>query len=647
MDLLRRAKMPHPFRAVLPLFVLCALLAPQVSASTVYDGWVLVGKTITVAGQQIRAQSAVGEEWEKLSLETGEGDFIIDKGDCRRGSSYVYCYTESRYEIGVYGEWDYVTRTATPEVHLTVSDISPLITVSASLDKSSLAVNDQATVTVKVKNTGSLAAAGLAYTAELPDSVLPLLGSSGVSISGRTVTWKGTSVSGGGEKEFTYTFRVKKAEAISFGGNLTYDYERNTHSKSHPAVSATVRETVKVATFSLSAASASINEEVTLTALITNADPEYEARIRSFALTVPGGLEAIKKDSALSGTGTTLKWEGTIPLNSSKSFEVVVRTVKSGTYKFSSVLDAEVYSTTTNTWLRQNSSTEQTLSVKLSALAPSIEFVLGKSSVDGGEQTGYRVYLNNPDTKATYMDITYTLTSELSEGVSDTVGFIVPATKKLIFSDYFNAPISAEKRGYPINFSGSYRTQNDERFTFGTAAMLTVSEAVFQQLIELTRVIPESIQKGSSAEVILTVRNLQENDVRLLKLADTVTGARIASGASSGQIGLLGPNTEVEAYRYTISVPADSGESAVVVKTKAEFDYRDGSMRHYTQYAEGSAALTGPEGEEEPEQWAAPPSPPQGGTPAQPEGASQPAVEEEGFFARLITSIREFLRGIF
>lgn len=650
MDPPSRTIMPNPLRAVLLLFFLCALLAPQASASAVYDSWVLVGKTVTVADQQIKVKSAVGEDWEKLSLETGEGSFIVDKGDCRNGNYYQYCYTESRYELGKYGEWDYVTRTATPEVHLKVNDISPLITVSASIDKSSLAVNDQAKVTVTVKNTGSLAASGLAYTAKLPDSVLPLFGSEGVSISGNTITWKGTSVSGGGgEKEFTYTFRVKTVEAISFVGNLTYEYQENAYSKSHPAVSATVKETVKVATFSLSATSASINEQVTLTALITNTDQEYEARITLFTVTLPQGLEVIKKDSALSGTGTTLRWEGTIPLNGSKSFEVVVKTVKSGSYKFSSVLDAEVYSTTENTWLRQNSSYEQTIAVKLSALAPSIEFVLGKSSVDGGEQTGYRAYLNNPDTKATYVDITYTITSELGEGVSETLEFIAPATKKLIFSDNFNAPISAEKKAYPINFSGSYRTQNGEGFTFGTVATLTVSEKVFQQVIELTRIIPESIQRGSSAEIVLTVRNLQGNDVKLLKLTDTVTGAKIASGTSTRQIDLLGPNTSVEAYRYTISVPAGSGESAVVVKTKAEFDYKDESMRHYTQYAEGSAALTEPEGEEEPEQWAVPPTPPQGGTTPEQQGGtpSQLAAEEEGFFTKIIKSIRGFFQRIF
>ncbi len=556
MDPPSRTIMPNPLRAVLLLFFLWQLLAPQASASEVYKGWVLVGKTVTVADQQIKVKSAVGEDWEKLLLDTGDGSFIIDKGDCRRSSYYEYCYTESRYELGKYGEWDYTTRTATPEVHLTVSDISPLITVSASIDKSSLAVNDQATVTITVKNTGSLAAAGLAYTAELPDSVLPLHGSEGVSISGGTITWKGTSVSGGGgKKEFTYTFRVKKAEALSFVGNLTYEYQENTYSKSHPAVSAKVVETVKVTTFSLSATSASINEQVTLTALIINADLEYEARIKTFTLTLPQGLEVITKDSALSGTGTTLRWEGTIPLNGSKSFEVVVRALKSGSYKFSSALDAEVYSATQNAWLRQNSSTEQTLTVKLSALAPSIEFVLGKNSVDGGEQTGYRAYLNNQDTKATYFDIKYTLTSELSEDVSDTAGFIAPGTKKLIFSDYFNAPISAGKKGYPINFSGSYRTQNDEYFTFGTVATLTVSEKVFQQVIEITRIIPESIQKGSSAEVVLTVRNLGGNDVKLLKLADTVTGAKIASGTSTRPLLFILPTTEKILVPLLVSLP--------------------------------------------------------------------------------------------
>lgn len=632
------------------LILLCMVLSQPVSASAVYDGWVLVGETVTVADQEIKVKAAVGDDWEQLLLDTGEGSFIISKADCKRGSYYEFCYTESRYELGVYGEWDYTTLTEIPEVHLVVNDISPRITVSASTDRSSLAVNEQATITVTVKNDGSLAATNLEYTATLPDNVLPLRGSDGVSISGRIITWKGTSVSGnGGEKEFSYTLRVEKDEAISFTGNLTYEYQENSYSKSHPEVSITVVETVKVATFSLSATSASINEQLTLTTLITNADQEYEARINSFEITVPQGLEIVSKESTLSGTGRVLSWDGTIPLNGSKSFEVVVKTIKSGTYKFSGVMDAEVYSATTRKWLKQNSSHEQTLAVKLSALTPSIEFVLGKSSVDGGEQTGYRVHLNNPDTKATYFDIEYTITSDLSDEVSETLKFIAPETKKLVFSNYFNAPISAEETTYTINFSGKYRTQNNEYFTFTKVATLTVSEEIFEQLINLTQTLPESIQKGSSGEVVLSVRNLQENDIKLLKLTDTVTGAEVASGTSSRQINLLEPNTSVEAYRYTISVPADTEESAVLVKTKAEFDYKDETMKHYTQYAENSVSITDPEGAE-PEPWAVLPTPPEGGpgTPGQPgEVPSEQPVEDEGFFARLINSIKEFFQRIF
>ena len=635
------------------LLLLCVtFLQPVSAASVVYDGWVLVGKTITVADQEVKLKAAAGDDWEQLLLNTDEGSFIISKADCKKGSYYEYCYTESRYELGVYGEWDYTTLTEIPEIHLVVNDIAPRITVSASTDKSSLAVNEQATITVTVKNEGSLVATNLEYTAVLPDSVLLLRGSDGVSISGSVLTWKGTSVPGNdGKKEFSYTFKVETNENISFTGNLTYEAQDNSYSKSHSQVSITVIESVKVATFSLSKTSASINEQVTLTALITNTDLEYEGRINSFIITVPKGVDIVEKDSALSGTGKTLSWEGTIPKNGSKSFEVVVKTVKSGTYTFSGVLEAEVYSATGTKWLKQDSSHEQTLTVSLSALAPSIEFVLGKSSVDGGEQTGYRVQLNNPDTKTTYFDIEYTITSDLNENVSETLTFLAPGTKKLMFSNYFNAPISAEETKYSINFSGKYRTNNYEEFTFRKETTLTISKEVFEQLIELTRILPESMQKGSSIEVVLIVRNLQENDIKLLKLTDTVTGAEVASGTSSRQINVLKPNESIEAYRYTINVPAGTKESAVVVKTQAEFDYKDKTLRHYTQYVENSASITEPEGDGEPEPWAELPTPPpegEQGTSSQPGDApSQPTTEKESFFARLINSIREFFQRLF
>jgi len=75
---------------------------------------------------------------------------------------------------------------------------------------------------------------------------------------------------------------------------------------------------------------------------------------------------------------------------------------------------------------------------------------------------------------------------------------------------------------------------------------------------------------------------------------------------------------------------------------------KDGSLKHYTQHVEGSAIITGPEGDGEPEPWAVLPTPPEGGTPEQP-GAlpPEPLTEEEGFFARLVNSIRGFLKRVF
>lgn len=614
--------------AVLLLAILCLATA---SAATLYDQWVLAGKSFLVSGLNVSVD--VDDSWERLIVDSAEDNFIILKGDCKKGSYYQYCYLDSRWELFKYGAYDQSTAKKTPEVHVTVKDISPIISLSASADKSSLALNEELTVTLKVKNTGDYQAGSLTYSETLSDNVTVMSAGGGASFSGRTVTWESTSLKGGDEKSFTYTLRLDKTGTLSVGGgNLTYSFEGDTFVKSASPQSITTRETIQFKTFSLSKTSSSIDENVVLTAVLGNNDPTYDVRVTIFNISIPGTLALETIGEGLTESGRSYGWAGTLSPGENRTFTLTVRPVKSGSYAFDAVLDAMVR-TSAGAETRYNTSRRQTLSAALTKLSPSIVFMLNRAKVDAGEKTSVKAYLKNPDKKTTYVDVSYVIDTDLFDPVRDTLSFINPDTQQLVLFKEFLAPVVGKSGVHLINFTGTYRTRHDETFSFGATATLTVDQEVFQQILALNHSLPAEIREGESVEVILTAKDLQDFSVTALSLADSVTGAEVTAGTPSAQIASLTTNITREAYRYTLTVPLGTNESAVEVRTAAEFLFKGQPL---TVYEEKAARIL--KADQQAEQPVEQPQPV-----AQPPPAEKP---KESLVKRIINGIVRFVKGM-
>src|SRR3989338_2935588 len=124
--------------AALLLALLCLGTA---SAGTLYDQWILAGRSFLVSGMNVSVN--VDDSWERLIIDSVEDNFIISKAECKKGRYYEYCYLDSRWELFKYGAFDQSTARKTPDVHVTVKDISPIVSLAAAADKSSLALNEE------------------------------------------------------------------------------------------------------------------------------------------------------------------------------------------------------------------------------------------------------------------------------------------------------------------------------------------------------------------------------------------------------------------------------------------------------------------------------------------------------------------------
>ncbi len=628
------------------LFTIALLFICQAAAATVvHDTWTLVGNPITVADRVI--QTAVDDSWEKLLLTGPEESYIITKGDCKQSKFYQYCYIDNRYELDVYGEWNIYTLKATPEIHVKITDISPLVSITGVVSPTSIAVNEEAIMTVTVKNTGDLGATSLIYEDTLPDNAIVMRTSMGVSTSmARKVTWDGKSLRGGETKTFSYTFKLIEPEDFKLGGNLTYIYNDQEYTKSMAQSTVTaIKEKMTISTFALSATTASINDEITLTAKIGNADQNFDAKVINFKILVPADLTIMETDSKLSGSGRAFTWSGTIaPLNN-KTFEIKVRTQKSGTYEFTADLESDVQSVL-GQFYRENASKESTLNVNLGKLTPTVTFRLNKNTLSGGEESAARFYLQNADHDISYFDIEYGIESELFYDISDTIRFITPDEKRLILIQDFKAPVLQNAKTFPITFTGKYRTENYEYFTFTLTPSVSVSKETFEQILDLNLSLPAEIIAGTDADVSLRVKNIKTNDVTGVKLTDTLTGAEVTSGTPSTTISAIGANATTIAYRYTFRVPEGSTDSEVLINTKVEFTYRGQPVIIYTEKAASIVAVATPEPIE--------PGTPPGETPTepgepepQPPEPEPPEDEEESAFKRFINSIVDFFSSIF
>ncbi len=615
--------------AALLLALLCLGTA---SAGTLYDQWILAGKSFLVSAMNVSVN--VDDSWERLIINSAEDNFIILKGDCKKGSYYQYCYLDSRWELFKYGAFDQSTARKTPDVHVTVKDISPIVSLAATADKSSLALNEELTVTIKVKNTGDYQAGSLTYSETLSDNVTVISTVGDTSVSGRVITWESTSLRGGEEKVISYTLRLDRTGAFSVGGgNLTYSFEGDTFVKIASPRSISTRETIQLKTFSLSKTASSIDEDIVLTAVLGNNDPTYDARVTAFNISIPGTIVLEAIGEGLTESGRSYGWAGTLSPGENRTFTLTVRPVKSGSYAFDAVLDAMVR-TSAGAETRYNTSQRQTLSAALTKLNPSIVFMLNRAKVDAGEKTSVKAYLKNPDKKTTYVDVSYAIDTDLFDPVRDTLSFINPDTQQLVLFKEFLAPVVGKSGVHLINFTGTYRTRHDETFSFGATATLTVDQEVFQQILVLNHTLPAEIREGEPVEVILTAKNLQDFSVTALSLADSVTGAEVTAGTPSVQIASLTTNSTREAYRYTLTVPLGTNESAVEVRTAAEFLFKGQPL---TVYEEKAARIL--KADQQAEQPVEQPQPV-----AEPPQAEKP---KENIIKRVVGAIVRFIEGIF
>ncbi|MBS3164011.1 hypothetical protein J4439_01120 [Candidatus Woesearchaeota archaeon] len=621
-----------------PLLLL--LFVPSVAASSVYDSWVLVGEVVTVSDQLVH--TAIDDSWNKLLVRTDQDSFIIANGSCSAGKYYKYCYLGARWDLDVYGEYDYTTLKKIPEVHLTIEDITPLVSATVAVEQTVLAVNGQTKVTVTVTNSGAFLASTLSYLEELPDGVLPLSGTQGVTLAGRTVRWEGGSLSGGGGvKKFSYTVKAERPLDFTVGGNLSYVYDENTYDLAAPKQSITAKETLSVTTFSLAPGSPSINEVATLQVALHNGDPSYDARVTSYRITLPEHVVLAETPKVLSIDRNVLSWQGTLEPKENQSFEVKVKPLRSGSYSLTGLLEAEVYSALTSSYLRENSSNTQTLSVSLAALAPRVQFMLDRATVNGAEKTNVRVYLKNPDAKATYYDIAYAIDSDLFEHEGETIRFLPPDYEKLLLYRELTAPISNQTRGYPVKFSGSYRTVNNEFFTFTTESTLTVNQEIFTEMMGIELSLPDSLVENETVDVTLTLTNKQDDRYAGVEARDTITGAEVVSGSTSTRIPVLSEDESRLAYTYRLLVPPGDA-SSVLVKTKVDFLFKD---QPFTLYSEKAAAITRPEEQAPPpEEQSAPPveqAPPQQELPPD----EQP--KKVGIIKRIVKVFTDFFSWLF
>ena len=166
-------------------FFSCSCLL--VEAKTLHGAWHYSGDSFSVDNEVI-VVTHYGFYDTKVILKVNDRTYIIDEGDCELAPTKEYCVTDIFHNLGNASKSDPIKfegGVAYAGIYIKVNTRGPELSVTRSFSTAEPELNDEVTVSVIVKNTGTEPASLVTYNLSLPEGVLLTSSSSGTERSSR------------------------------------------------------------------------------------------------------------------------------------------------------------------------------------------------------------------------------------------------------------------------------------------------------------------------------------------------------------------------------------------------------------------------------------------------------------------------------
>ncbi|MEK6876043.1 MAG: hypothetical protein AABX63_01420, partial [Nanoarchaeota archaeon] len=238
-----------------------------------------------------------------------------------------------------------------------------------------------------------------------------------------------------------------------------------------------------------------IDESLNLTINVENINDQYELRVTTFNIKIPGNILIIKKPKDMTKNSQVLSWSGNLIPEEKKSFVMELQARRTGNYTVAAEASYKI-----SKFLRSAGYKSQ---IEVSCDCPYIYRELSPEAYAPGQKILLRAFLINPDNSRSFSNIKLNYVTSVPElqGFSATYTEIKPKESIEIFDSSFNAPELGNV--YHFNISAAYESKNNEAFFEKESIVIKVPSQVTDK--------PEDEQEQTEEEEVLE-ESIAESD---------------------------------------------------------------------------------------------------------------------------------------
>ncbi|MBN1157130.1 hypothetical protein JXA85_05905, partial [Candidatus Woesearchaeota archaeon] len=493
-------------KSVILLFGLLFVTHSALGATSIFDKWVYENEDIVIDGVTFKV-TYVGANGinppSSVYLVSDSTRTILELEECHEENNVFTCFigTEEGDKV-VEGEL------RTYKSHITAEKSGPSITVSRTIEPSSVVIGDVFLVTTTIENRGDLEAEKLVFKDYFPSESFRFISDfKGCYYDNSSMMWKGDL---GVSTSVVCKYQVRGLKIIEYPSVATADFLDNGVAKKVTSTATfTVKKDEVFFKLVINKTNVSVGEKVNAVFSITN-NYATAARIHEFKVTVPDGLMIRSDDRYLRRSGNFFIWDGTINEQSSKNFSAEIEAYRPGLFLIKESMTYKVDATD------RISEDEQAINSTFSELIMKTNL---QSSYAANENTRLVVDILNPGL-VQYENILLSVESDIEELREEKTIPLIEAEKTFnAVIKEFTVPASGNKTEHYVDIGIRYSSKWGSSLSSELHKKFTVSGEVKSSTATKTAVtsstgtennasiIVDSSKEPSPEAITLTVSN--------------------------------------------------------------------------------------------------------------------------------------------
>jgi len=536
------------------IIALASVTGIYAAATQVFSGWVYSRDSVNVNDEVIEIE--VPSSLDKAFADFGTNELVIINGTCESLTITKICVDNVMLDT------DELNRKA----QLTIYELTPTLTVTRTISSSEIDVNQIATITVSITNSGGGAATNFSYVDEFPDEI-EMYDADGISIVDNSVVWTGY-INPSGEISFTYDLKAVGEIDRSFKARMTYfdgveDQEEFT--------SALSLEANPVITLKVETADDSIylGEDTNLTINFTNKDAG-SIDVDYFNINIPEQFEIISEPvtSIEKLDGNNYRWSGTLIKNTSKIFYFKVKALRTGDFSFSSIVSY----TDPDGAQKTTPMKKKDLDVKIDDTRDlhirTTKWVNDNTALESEQEKYIDVWLQNKNIGVDFVDLVVNVSSGLFNLTPQTMARLNRTKQKKFLRIPVTGPNLTSSASYSLKVNVNYKTQYGDSFSESLSKTITVNPV--KGLVITQSASATSVEGGEEIEFTVSIYNKRSVDVKDVEIVDRSSDNLTKLGSTFITTDINKEDTKT-LYEYKILTPRVASTTEYYVNTTAAY----------------------------------------------------------------------------